>query len=406
MDLKGKKILVGITGGIAAYKICMLVRLFVKAGAEVRVVMTPAAASFVSPLTLSALSKNEVIINILPSDTNFSKAEKTETKTWHVNYGIWADLFVIAPATCNTLAKAASGICDNFLLACFLSSRCPVLFAPAMDDDMYKNKITKRNIENLRQLGYHFIDPEFGELASGLTGEGRMAEPENIFSKAAAVLQVRKDLAGKKILITAGPTREYLDRVRFITNPSTGKMGFELARAAAQRGANVTLITGPVTQETPSGVKRIDVVSADDMFRSVRANRKSKDLIIMSAAVEDFTPALKSDRKIKKEGGDTFIFEFTKVVDILRFLGTDKKGYRLIGFAVETDDEIANARKKLAEKNLDMIVLNNPNTEGAGFGTDTNVVTLIDRKSKLELPKLSKFDVANRILDRYIQLKW
>lgn len=405
MDLKGKKILVGITGGIAAYKICMLVRLFVKAGAEVRVVMTPAAASFVSPLTLSALSKNEVIINILPSDTNFSKAEKTETKTWHVNYGIWADLFVIAPATCNTLAKAASGICDNFLLACFLSSRCPVLFAPAMDDDMYKNKITKRNIENLRQLGYHFIDPEFGELASGLTGEGRMAEPENIFSKAAAVLQVRKDLAGKKILITAGPTREYLDRVRFITNPSTGKMGFELARAAAQRGANVTLITGPVTQETPSGVKRIDVVSADDMFRSVRANRKSKDLIIMSAAVEDFTPALKSDRKIKKEGGDTFIFEFTKVVDILRFLGTDKKGYRLIGFAVETDDEIANARKKLAEKNLDMIVLNNPNTEGAGFGTDTNVVTLIDRKSKLELPKLSKFDVANRILDRYIQLK-
>lgn len=405
MDLKGKKILVGITGGIAAYKICMLVRLFVKAGAEVRVVMTPAAASFVSPLTLSALSKNEVIINILPSDTNFSKAEKTETKTWHVNYGIWADLFVIAPATCNTLAKAASGICDNFLLACFLSSRCPVLFAPAMDDDMYKNKITKRNIENLRQLGYHFIDPEFGELASGLTGEGRMAEPENIFSKAAAVLQVRKDLAGKKILITAGPTREYLDRVRFITNPSTGKMGFELARAAAQRGANVTLITGPVTQETPSGVKRIDVVSADDMFRSVRANRKSKDLIIMSAAVEDFTPALKSDRKIKKEGGNTFIFEFTKVVDILRFLGTDKKGYRLIGFAVETDDEIANARKKLAEKNLDMIVLNNPNTEGAGFGTDTNVVTLIDRKSKLELPKLSKFDVANRILDRYIQLK-
>lgn len=405
MDLKGKKILVGITGGIAAYKICMLVRLFVKAGAEVRVVMTPAAASFVSPLTLSALSKNEVIINILPSDTNFSKAEKTETKTWHVNYGIWADLFVIAPATCNTLAKAASGICDNFLLACFLSSRCPVLFAPAMDDDMYKNKITKRNIENLRQLGYHFIDPEFGELASGLTGEGRMAEPENIFSKAAAVLQVRKDLAGKKILITAGPTREYLDRVRFITNPSTGKMGFELARAAAQRGANVTLITGPVTQETPSGVKRIDVVSADDMFRSVRANRKSKDLIIMSAAVEDFTPALKSYRKIKKEGGNTFIFEFTKVVDILRFLGTDKKGYRLIGFAVETDDEIANARKKLAEKNLDMIVLNNPNTEGAGFGTDTNVVTLIDRKSKLELPKLSKFDVANRILDRYIQLK-
>lgn len=405
MDLKEKKILIGISGGIAAYKICSLVRLFIKAGAEVKVVMTPAAVSFVSPVTLSALSRNEVVINMLPDQSEIIKSERVDTKTWHVNYGLWADIFIIAPATCNTIGKAFGGLSDNFLLSTLLACRCPVLFAPAMDDDMYKNKVTQRNIEGLKAIGYHIADPVFGELASGLTGEGRMSEPETIFEKTRVILAGSKDLAGKKILITAGPTREYIDKVRFISNPSTGKMGFELARAAQERGAEVTLITGPVNLETPFGVNRIDVISADDMFRSVKSKRKGKQLIIMSAAIEDFTPLNKANIKIKKEDQTKFVFEFTKVVDILSFLGKSKDGYKLIGFAVETDNEVNNAKKKLTAKNLDMIVLNNPNTPGAGFGSDTNVVTLIDRKSSESLPIMSKFEVANRILDRYLKLR-
>jgi phosphopantothenoylcysteine decarboxylase/phosphopantothenate--cysteine ligase len=405
VDLKGKKILIGISGGIAAYKICSLVRLFIKAGAEVKVVMTPAAVSFVSPVTLSALSRNEVVINMLPDQSEIIKSERVDTKTWHVNYGLWADIFIIAPATCNTIGKAFGGISDNFLLSTLLACRCPVLFAPAMDDDMYKNKVTQRNIEALKAIGYHIADPVFGELASGLTGEGRMSEPETIFEKTKVILAGTKDLSGKKILITAGPTREYIDKVRFISNPSTGKMGFELARAAQERGAEVTLITGPVNLETPFGVNRIDVISADDMFRSVKSKRKGKQLIIMSAAIEDFTPLNKANVKIKKEDQTKFVFEFTKVVDILSFLGKSKDGYKLIGFAVETDNEINNAKKKLTAKNLDIIVLNNPNTVGAGFGSDTNVVTLIDRKSSESLPIMSKFEVANRILDRYLKLR-
>jgi phosphopantothenoylcysteine decarboxylase/phosphopantothenate--cysteine ligase len=405
VDLKEKKILIGISGGIAAYKICSLVRLFIKAGAEVKVVMTPAAVSFVSPVTLSALSRNEVVINMLPDQSEIIKSERVDTKTWHVNYGLWADIFIIAPATCNTIGKAFGGLSDNFLLSTLLACRCPVLFAPAMDDDMYKNKVTQRNIEGLKAIGYHIADPVFGELASGLTGEGRMSEPETIFEKTRVILAGSKDLAGKKILITAGPTREYIDKVRFISNPSTGKMGFELARAAQERGAEVTLITGPVNLETPFGVNRIDVISADDMFRSVKSKRKGKQLIIMSAAIEDFTPLNKANIKIKKEDQTKFVFEFTKVVDILSFLGKSKDGYKLIGFAVETDNEINNAKKKLTAKNLDMIVLNNPNTPGAGFGSDTNVVTLIDRKSSESLPIMSKFEVANRILDRYLKLR-
>ena len=404
-DLKGKKILIGISGGIAAYKICSLVRLFVKAGAAVKVIMTPAAVSFVSPLTLSALSRNEVIINILPDHTDLSKSEKVDSGTWHVNYGLWADIFIIAPATCNTIGKAISGISDNFLLATLLACRCPVLFAPAMDDDMYKHKVTQRNISGLRSIGYQIIDPVYGELASGLTGEGRMAEPEDIFHRAEFILNSSRDLAGKKILVTAGPTREYLDKVRFISNPSTGKMGFELAKAAQARGADVTLISGPVNLETPTGVNRIDVVSADDMFRDVKSRVRGKDLVIMSAAVEDFTPMNKIEKKIKKENESKFVFEFEKVVDILSYLGKNKKGYKLIGFAVETDNESVNAKKKLLSKNLDLIVLNNPNVAGAGFGTETNIVTLIDKKSAESLPLMSKYDVSNKILDKYLTIR-
>jgi phosphopantothenoylcysteine decarboxylase/phosphopantothenate--cysteine ligase len=405
VDLKGKKILIGISGGIAAYKICSLVRLFIKAGAEVKVIMTPAAVSFASPVTLSALSRNEVVINMLPDQSEIMKSERVDTKTWHVNYGLWADIFIIAPATCNTIGKVFAGISDNFLLSTLLACRCPVLFAPAMDDDMYKNKVTQRNIEGLKAIGYHIADPVFGELASGLTGEGRMSEPETIFEKAKVIMAGTKDLEGRKILITAGPTREYIDKVRFISNPSTGKMGFELAKAAQERGAEVTLITGPVNLETPNGVKRIDVVSAEDMFKSVKSNIKRKHLIIMSAAIEDFTPLKKADTKLKKEDQEIFTFEFTKVIDILKYLGQNKKDHKLIGFAVETDDELINAKKKLSEKNLDMIVLNNPNTPGAGFGTDTNVVTLIDRKLSEQLPIMSKYEVANKILDRYLKLR-
>jgi len=402
--LKGKKILIGISGGIAAYKICYLVRFLVKQGADVRIIMTPNATKFVSPITLSALSKNEVIINMFPEISDMAKAEKIETGTWHVNLGIWADVFVIAPATANTIAKIVCGISDNFLLTAVLASRCPVIIAPSMDDDMYKNPVTRDNIEKLKRIGYQIIDPVFGELASGITGEGRMAEPEFIFEKLKEQLLIKKDLYGKKILITAGPTVEYLDRVRFITNSSTGKMGFELARAAMDRGAEVTLVTGPVSLHDIENVKRINVETSDEMFKKVKSNLKNKDLVIMTAAVEDFKPVKTTDSKIKKEGMDKFVFEFKKTVDILEHIGKNKAGFKLIGFALETENGFENAKRKLKNKNLDMIVLNNPNTEGAGFGTDTNIVTLIDKKGSEELPIMSKYEVGNAILSKYLKL--
>lgn len=403
--LKGKKILLGISGGIAAYKICYLVRLLVKQGAEVRIIMTPSATKFVSPLTLSTLSKNEVIINMFPDTNDYSKTEKVEAKTWHVNLGIWADAFVIAPATANTIAKIAHGISDNFLLASVLACRCPIMIAPTMDDDMYKNPASQKNLQTLKDYGYKIIDPIYGELASGITGEGRMAEPEDILKFITDFLLKKNDLAGKKILITAGPTIEFLDSVRFITNSSTGKMGFELARAARDRGAAVTLITGPVSLNNIEGVKRIDVKTSAEMFTKVKANLKNKDLVIMTAAVEDFKPLNTSESKIKKEDSSKFIFEFEKTVDILEYAGKNKIGFKLIGFALETDNEIENAKKKLHRKNLDMIVSNNPKVPGAGFGTDTNIVTLIDKKNTNKLPIMSKYDAGNAILDKYLKMK-
>lgn len=403
--LIGKKILIGISGGIAAYKICILVRYFIKLGAEVRIIMTPAAVNFVSPVTLSALSKNEVIINMFPGSEDLGKAEKVETKTWHVNLGLWADVFIVAPATANTLAKINHGISDNFLLAAVLAARCPVFLAPAMDDDMIKNPVTKRNLESLKDLGYKLIDAEFGELASGLTGEGRMAEPETILEIIKNFLLKEKDLKDKKILITAGPTVEFLDRVRFITNGSTGKMGFEIARAARDRGADVTLISGPVNLNDIEGVKRIDVKTSDEMFNAVKSGLKNKDLVIMSAAVEDFVPLQTSKEKIKKEDHEKFVFEFKRAVDILEYAGSKKKEFKLIGFALETENEIENARIKLKKKNLDMIVSNNPDTKGSGFGTDTNKVNLISKKKVEDLPLMSKYEVGNAILDRYLKMK-
>ncbi|MCY7292191.1 MAG: bifunctional phosphopantothenoylcysteine decarboxylase/phosphopantothenate--cysteine ligase CoaBC [Ferruginibacter sp.] len=403
--LKGKKILIGISGGIAAYKICYLVRMLIKQNAEVRIIMTPSATNFVSPVTLSALSKNEVIINMFPESKEFWKAEKIETKTWHVNLGLWADAFIIAPATGNTIAKIAHGISDNFLLTTILATKCPVVIAPTMDDDMYKNPATKSNIEKIKSYGYKIIEPVFGELASGIVGEGRMAEPEDILEFTKKVILKKEDLKGKKILITAGPTIEFIDSVRFVSNSSTGKMGFEIARAARDRGAEVTLITGPVSLENIYDVKRIDVKTTDEMFNEVKLNIKNKDLIVMSAAVEDFKPKQKINSKIKKEGKEDFIFEFGRTVDILDYLGKNKKGFKLIGFALETDNGLENAKKKFKNKNLDLIVLNNPNVKGAGFGTDTNVVTLVYKSGNESFPLMSKYEVGNIILDKFIGMK-
>ena len=402
--LKGKKILIGITGGIAAYKICHLVRLFVKNGAEVRVIMTPSAAKFISPLTLSVLSQNEVIINMFPPESDIDEVERVESKTWHVSYGMWADVFIIAPATGNTIAKIVTGISDNFLLCTVLASRAPIIVVPTMDDEMYKNEITQENIRKLKRRGYYIIEPTEGELASGLHGIGKMVEPDEIFEFAKDVVNLKKDLPGKRILVTAGPTYEPIDSIRFITNYSSGKMGFEIAKAASERGAKVTLITGPVNLEVNREIKRINVETSEEMLNAVKKNMKNKDLIIMAAAVEDFRPTNSSAKKIKKEEKKArFNIEFEKSPDILKFLGDNKSGSTLIGFALETDNEIKNAKRKLIEKNLDMIVLNSANVKGAGFRADTNVVTLIDNSGIKKLPKMTKFEVGNAILDYYVK---
>jgi len=400
MSLEGKKIIVGISGGIAAYKTCELVRLFKKSGAEVKVVMTPSALNFVSPLALSALSGNEVLINIFPKVSEES-TEKVETKTWHIYSGIWADLMVIAPATANTISKIVQGSSDNYLTATLLAARCPVVVAPSMDEDMLLHEATASNISKLKEMGYWVMEPESGELASGLVGKGRMPEPESIVKYADETLKgLRKDLLNKNVLITAGPTYEPIDDVRFIGNYSSGKMGFQLARAAAIRGANVTLIAGPTSLETPKNVNRINVQTADEMFEAVKNELQGKDYVIMSAAVADYRPISKTKGKIKKTEA-TLTISTQKTTDILEYLGKNKKNFKLVGFALETENEIDSAIDKLTRKNLDLIVVNNPNIEGAGFGTDTNVASLIDRNKKLvKLEKMTKFELACIILDK------
>ncbi len=405
MSLEGKKILLGISGGIAAYKTCELVRLFKKNGAEVRVVMTPSAVNFVSPLTLSTLSGNEVLINIFP-EINPNTSEKVEVKTWHIYTGMWADVFVIAPATANTIAKIVTGITDNFLTATVLASRCPVIVIPSMDEDMYVNQVTASNINKLREYGFIVLEPDSGELASGLYGVGRMPEPIEIYSFAENFLKKNsKDLAGKKILVTAGPTYEPIDCVRYIGNYSTGKMGFQLAKAASMRGADVTLIAGPVQLETPRNVKRINVSTADEMLKSVEECYKEQNIIIMSAAVSDYKPKTIHKGKIKKEESENLTIETVKNPDILDFLGKNKNEIILVGFALETDNALENAKKKLKNKNLDMIVMNNPDDEGAGFGTDTNIAAIISGNENIhQTKKISKFELANLILDKVLQL--
>ncbi len=398
--LSGKHILVGVTGGIAAYKSAQLVRELIRAGAEVQVVMTRSAAQFITPLTLSTLSRRSVIIEMVPP----SPDQPTEQWTKHIDLGLWADAMMVAPASANTVAKLAHGLADNFLTTLVLALRCPLVIAPSMDVDMYLHEQTQRNIDALREGGCHIIEPESGELASGLEGPGRLPEPATLVQALDRLLdRVHQDLRGKKILVTAGPTQEPIDPVRYIGNRSSGKMGYAVANAAAQRGADVTLVSGPVNLRTPRNVRRVDVNTAREMQRQVLDLFADTDVLIMAAAVADFAPERAATGKIKREtlGEKTLTLTLQRNPDILKEAGERKTGQVLVGFALETDDALQNAQKKLAAKHLDAIVLNNPTEEGAGFGMDTNVVTILTAAGSVEhLGKLSKFDVANEILNR------
>jgi phosphopantothenoylcysteine decarboxylase/phosphopantothenate--cysteine ligase len=395
--LKDKKILLGVCGSIAAYKSAVLVRLLVKTGANVKVVLTADAANFITPLTLATLSKNPV----------YTQYFDTETGVWsnHVELGLWADLLLIAPASANTIAKMASGLCDNLLTAVYLSAKCPVYFAPAMDLDMWKHDSTVHNISQLRAYGNKIISPGSGELASGLYGEGRMAEPEEIVSHLIASLQEDLPLFGKNALVTAGPTYEAIDPVRFIGNHSSGKMGFALADELSALGATVTLIAGPTAEESRQRVRRIDVVSAADMLDACTAEFEHSDIIVMSAAVADYTPVTVEENKIKKSESE-FNLRLKKTQDILATLGTLKKGSQvLVGFALETNNEEENAIGKLKKKNLDLIVLNSLNDNGAGFKSDTNKITIFNKAlERFHFKVKSKSDVAKDICSEILKL--
>ena len=393
---KSKKILVGITGGIAAYKSCYLVRELVKGGADVRVVMTPSATKFVSPLTFSTLSKNSVAADIWSSD----QTTQTDIATRHIDTANWPDVYLIAPVSAHTISKLTLGSADTLVSLVALATRAPIVLAPTMDADMYMNAVTKSNLARLQERGYHVIQPDFGEHASGLTGPGRFPEIESILSFVGTVLSGSfRDLRKKKILVTAGPTYEAIDPVRFIGNRSSGRMGFAIANAASQRGAEVTLISGPVSLETPRNVVRINVESAREMLTAVLSNLKRKDAVIMAAAVADFAPESIAKQKIKKGQSGVAPLSLKTTPDVLATLGT-KKIKVLAGFALETENEIANAKAKLKQKNLDFIVLNSLRQKQSVFGSDRNTVTIIDRHGKTEdLPELSKFEIANRLLD-------
>ena len=398
--LKGKNILLGISGGIAAYKTASLVRLFIKAGAHVQVIMTPASKDFITPLTLSTLSKN-------PVHSSFYQDENNETWNNHVELGLWADLIVIAPATANTLSKMANGACDNLLIATYQSAKCPVYFAPAMDLDMYIHPSTLESFNKLKLFGNTIIPAESGELASGLSGEGRMAEPEHIIAFLEADLESKLPLKGKKILITAGPTYETIDPVRFIGNHSSGKMGFDIAQSAVNLGASVILVSGPTHFKIENDlVKVIPVVSAQEMYEACHNYFESVDVAIAAAAVSDYRPKSVALNKIKK-GSDSFTIELEKTKDILASLGEIKKNQFLIGFALETENEIENAKLKIQKKNLDLIVLNSLQDEGAGFGKLTNKITFIDKNFKVEPMELKSkeavaIDILNKVIEHYL----
>jgi phosphopantothenoylcysteine decarboxylase / phosphopantothenate---cysteine ligase len=394
--LQNKKILLGVSGSIAAYKSAVLTRLLIKAGAEVKTVMTLAAKDFVTPLSLSTLSKNPVLIDL------------SENDSWanHVMLGRWADIMLIAPLSCNTLSKMASGLCDNLLMAVYLSATCPVVVAPAMDEDMWLHGTTKKNLETIHTFGNYIIPVENGELASGLTGEGRMAEPESIVKWLNSFFLQETELKGKKVLITAGPTYEQIDPVRFIGNHSSGKMGISIAEEMQKRGASVTLVLGPSNINVNGSIKLVKVNSAEEMFNACEKFFPTADIAIMCAAVADYTPVNVAKEKIKKTEND-FSVTLTKTKDILKILGGLKtKDQILIGFALETNNEKENALKKLQSKNADMIVLNSLQDAGAGFGTDTNKITIFDKKGKsfpfdIKSKKEVAIDIVNTIIQQF-----
>ena len=394
---KNKKILIGISGSIAAYKIASLVRLLVKEDAEIQVVITQSAKDFITPLTLATLSKKPVL----------SEFVKDQTGTWnnHVDLGLWADIILIAPATAHTLAKCANGLCDDLLTAVYLSAKCPVMFAPAMDLDMYKHPSTVENLRKLQSFGNQVIKSNFGELASGLVGEGRMAEPEAMVEVLKKYFSENPMMKDKKVLITAGPTQESIDPVRFISNHSTGKMGYAIADKLAKAGAEVTLVSGQVALNSPDvSINLIKVHSAKEMFEASQKYFTEADIIILAAAVADYTPIVVADKKIKKQE-HTFTIELTKTTDIAKTLGQQKRPEQLmVGFALETDNEVANAIGKIQSKNLDMIILNSLQNAGAGFGYYTNKISIIKRDgTMIDFELKSKQDVAQDIMEAIIE---
>jgi phosphopantothenoylcysteine decarboxylase/phosphopantothenate--cysteine ligase len=405
--LANKKILLGTCGGIALYKVCDLVRELKKLNVDVRVVMTSASTRFVSPLTFSTLSENEVFVDMLPAN----QSTGTDVSVNHIKLALWADLILIAPATANTIAKITHGFTDNLLTSLVLASRSPVVLCPSMDANMFDNAATQDNIRTLKSRGYKIIEPDSGPLASGLSGKGRLPEADTIVKYISKIFQTepsqddKKDLLGKNILITAGPTHEFIDPVRYISNRSSGKMGFELAKVASKRGANVTLISGKVNLPIPQNVNYIPVITSKEMFESVKDNYASQHIIIMAAAVADYEVQNYSELKLKKDDKD-FSLELKKTTDILAWLGRNRtSNSTIVGFALETNNEIANAREKIVSKNIDMVVINNPLVPGAGFETDTNIVTILNKNGEIiNYPKMSKEEIANNILDYSITI--
>lgn len=391
--LSGKHILLGVTGSIAAYKAAVLCRLLRNAGAEVKVVMTDTAKQFITPLTMATLAKNPVLVE-------FFNPENGEWNS-HISLGEWADCYVIAPATANTIAKMATGVADNLLLTTYLSARCQTIVAPAMDCDMFAHVTTQSNLKTLLSHGVIIADSPSGELASGLTGKGRMAEPEQILQLIISTLnpEKKKSLQGKHFVVTAGATIEAIDPVRYITNHSTGKMGYAIARSLASRGARVTLVSGRTNLDVPNGVDRVDVLSAEQMYKATVEAFATADGAVMCAAVADYTPATVSEHKIKKSDDDMSI-PLVRTKDIAAALGAEKGGRVLVGFALESNDGKESAVSKLTRKNLDFIVLNSLQDKGAGFGVDTNKVTFIDHSGEQTLPLMSKGEVAERIVDK------
>ena len=390
--LKGKTVVLGVTGGIAAYKIANLASMLVKQHANVRVIMTQNATNFITPTTFETLTGKKCLVDTF--DRNF------EFQVEHVSLAKQADIFMIAPATANVIAKVAHGLADDMLTTTFLACRSPKYIVPAMNTQMYENPITQDNLNICRKYGMHVIEPASGYLACGDTGAGKMPEPETLFEYILQELACEKDLAGKKVLVTAGPTREAIDPVRYITNHSTGKMGYAIARAAARRGAEVTLVSGPVDLKAPLGVRRVQVISAKDMFDAVTSVSAEQDAIIKAAAVADYRPAVVGAEKTKKSDGNMNI-ELERTDDILAWLGAHRReGQVLCGFSMETQNMLENSRANLAKKNVDMIVANSLRTAGAGFGTDTNLVTVITKDGAEELELMSKDQVAHELLNR------